>query len=202
VAPVVDGARRAWEVNVAANPRSLRVAAQRGCVATLVTHSTHPIPTRLDVTITSDPSAIAPVRKAVEALAASAGMDDRGVGEVGLCVNEALANVIRHAYGGANNRPIVVAAYCKDDALVVTMRDWGSGVNPASLPPRRREALEPGGLGLICLRRMMTRVEYVPQADGMLLVMSKDLRESGGGGGACCGGGNGDGVTKTECGHE
>jgi serine/threonine-protein kinase RsbW len=172
-----------------------------------VTQSPLPITTRLDLRIASDPSAIAPVRKAVEALATSAGMDDRGVGEVGLCVNEALANVIRHAYAGANDRAIVVGAYCKDDALVVTIRDWGNGVNPASLPPKRYEALEPGGLGMICLRRMMTRVDYKPQADGMLLVMTKDLREPGGGGTACCGAPAGgarkrDGATKTECGHE
>lgn len=169
-----------------------------------MTQSPLPIPTRLDLTIQSDPSAIAPVRKGVEALAASAGMDDRAVGEVGLCVNEALANVIRHAYGGAHDRPIVVRAHCKDGALVVTMRDWGNGVNPASLPPKRYEVLEPGGLGLICLRKMMTRVEYVPQADGgMLLVMTKALREPGG---ACCGGGGGPAgdatARKTECGHE
>ena len=141
-----------------------------------VTQSSLPIPARLDVRIASDPSAIAAVRKAVEALATAAGMDERGVGEVGLCVNEALANVIRHAYAGAHDRPIVVGAYSKDDALVVTIRDWGNGVNPATLPPKPYEALEPGGLGLICMQRMLTRAEYVPQPDGMLLVLAKNLR--------------------------
>jgi len=125
------------------------------------------------MTIKSEPAAIAPVRRAVEALGTSLGLDDRAVGDVGLCVNEALANVIRHAYGGAKDRPIVVAAYCKDDALVVTIRDWGNGVNPASLPPKSYNPYEPGGLGLICLQRMMTRAAYVPQPDGMLLVMTK-----------------------------
>jgi anti-sigma regulatory factor (Ser/Thr protein kinase) len=156
-------------------------------VLTFPLSSSNTIPGRLELTIQSDPACIAGVRRAVEALAAASGMGDAGVGEVGLCVNEALANIIRHAYGGADGRPIVVAAYCQDGALVVTMRDWGNGVNPAALPAKPREELTPGGLGLICLRRMMTRVEFAPQADGMLLVMTKDLRDDRG--------------MKTECGQ-
>ena len=37
------------------------------------------------------------------------------VGDVGLCVNEALANVMRHAYGGATDRPIVIRAWREGD---------------------------------------------------------------------------------------
>jgi anti-sigma regulatory factor (Ser/Thr protein kinase) len=128
----------------------------------------------VDVTIPSDPSAIAAVRRSVEDLAVGIGLDERAVGDVGLCVNEALANVMRHAYGGAADRPILVRAWCEDEALVVTIRDWGNGVNPASLPPKPYNPCEPGGLGLICLQRMMSTVSYVPQGDGgMLLVMTK-----------------------------
>ena len=127
----------------------------------------------MDVTITSDPANIAAVRHAVEGLAVEVGLDECAVGDVGLCVNEALANVMRHAYAGASDRPILVRAWFENDALVVTIRDWGNGVNPASLPPKSYNPYEPGGLGLICLQRMMTRAAYVPQPDGMLLVMTK-----------------------------
>jgi len=129
----------------------------------------------VDVTIPSDPSAIAAVRRAVEDLGVAIGLNECAVGDVGLCVNEALANVMRHAYGGAKDRPIIVTAHCQDGELVVTIRDWGNGVNPATLPPRPYEVLEPGGLGLICMDRMMSHVTYVPQADGMLLIMKKRL---------------------------
>jgi anti-sigma regulatory factor (Ser/Thr protein kinase) len=129
----------------------------------------------MDVTIQSDPSNIAAVRRRVEELALSVGLGEQAVAEVGLCVNEAMANVIRHAYGGAKDRPIAIDAECKDGSLVVRIRDWGNGVNPATLPPRPFDPLKPGGLGLICLRRMMSRVDYIPQGDGMLLVMQKDL---------------------------
>jgi anti-sigma regulatory factor (Ser/Thr protein kinase) len=130
------------------------------------------------LTIQSDPAQIAAVRKATEDIAQAAGLDEQAVAEVGLCVNEALANVIRHAYGGAKDRPIVISAYCQDGGMVVTIRDWGNGVNPASLPPRPYDPLEPGGLGLICLWRMMSQVTYLPQGDGMLLVMKKHKTKS------------------------
>lgn len=121
----------------------------------------------------SDPAQIAPVRKAVERLAADAHFDDRSIGEIGLCVNEALANVIRHAYGGAHDKPIVINVQCHDGELMVTIRDWGNGVNPAQLPVKPHDPFQPGGLGLICLREMLTEVRYEPQSDGMLLVMKK-----------------------------
>ena len=143
-----------------------------------LTSENQPTSTPVDATIRSDPANIAAVRHAVEALAGEVGLDEREVGDVGLCVNEALANVMRHAYGGAADRPIVIRAWREDAAgLVVTIRDWGSGVDPASIPPKPYDPCEPGGLGLICLDRMMTYVSYRPQADGMLLVMTKKKQE-------------------------
>jgi len=140
-----------------------------------LTQPAQPTSPQLNLKIPSDPARIAEVRKSVEQVAVASGLEEQAVAEVGLCVNEALANVIRHAYGGATDQPILVRAHCQDRMLVVTIRDWGNGVNPATLPPKPFDPLEPGGLGLICLRRMMNEVTYVPQGDGggMLLVMKK-----------------------------
>ena len=135
---------------------------------------------RLQTRLSSDPANIAAVRRAIEELCCcKGGLDRDSAAEVGLCVNEALANIMRHAYGGAAGKPIEVTAQCQDDTLVVTIRDWGNGVNPDTLPPRPYDPLEPGGLGLICLRRMMTEVTYVPQRDGMLLIMKKRRASNG-----------------------
>jgi anti-sigma regulatory factor (Ser/Thr protein kinase) len=114
-------------------------------------------------------------------------LDDAACNDVGLVVNEAMANVTRHAYGGATDRPVAVTAEALDDcgcvvpggnpaaarAVRVTFRDWGTGVNPLSLPQRERDPLSPGGLGLICLRQLTDQVEFEPQPDGMRLVIVK-----------------------------
>lgn len=144
---------------------------------TTTTTISHP----MEFMLTSDPVQIAPARKAVEAFAQQVGMSEAAIADVGLCLNEALANVIRHAYANVPDKPIVIRAEYKDDAgesgggeLTVSIRDWGSGRNPAEQKPRPHDPLQPGGLGLICLRSLMDRVAYEPQPDGgMLLVMGK-----------------------------
>jgi len=138
-------------------------------------HQPGPATQRLEERFTSDPANIAPARKAVEALAAAAGFDDKAIGEIGLCVNEAMANVIRHAYGGRTDQPMSITAELIDDAtaLRVTIRDWGSGVNPTDLPLKPHDPYRPGGLGLVCLRSLMDQIEFSEQPDGMLLIMVK-----------------------------
>lgn len=128
----------------------------------------------LRIEVQSDPARLADVRRAVEAYAVRAGLGEAAAGDVGLTVNEALANVIRHAYDGRHDRPVVVTADSDPARLTVTIRDWGNGVNPQDLPRPPRDPTTPGGLGLICLRELMDNVAYAPQPDGgMLLTMTK-----------------------------
>jgi serine/threonine-protein kinase RsbW len=146
----------------------------------------------LRLEVPSDPAVVAGVRREVEAYANKAGFDARAVEDVGLCVNEAMANIIRHAYRGAASRPILITADllpaaaaagtrsdradCGPVRLTVTIRDWGNGFNPSSLPAREHDPCTPGGLGLICLRQLMDTAEFTPQPDGMLLTMTKTKR--------------------------
>ena len=123
--------------------------------------------------ITSDPANLAPVRKAVEDLAGASGFDASAVGDIALCVNEALANVMRHAYGGMKDRPILITAESDADALTVRVRDWGNGVDPSTLPREPYNPLTPGGVGLICLSELLDEMVYTPQPDGMLATLVK-----------------------------
>src|SRR5829696_4741773 len=96
---------------------------------------------RLVLNVTSAPANLGPVRRACEAFCRTHGLEDASTADVGLCVNEAMANVTRHAYGGATDRPVVVTAEPLEPAggggvypgVRITLRDWGSGVNPLSL---------------------------------------------------------------------
>lgn len=128
-----------------------------------------PLPRPLELKLVSDPATLAAARKAVESFAAACGFGEAAVGEIGLCVNEAMANVIRHAYAGRKDRPVHVAARFEHGRLTVTIRDWGSGVDPSRLPQRTYDPLEPGGVGLMCLKRWMDEVTYTPQPDGGML---------------------------------
>lgn len=122
-------------------------------------------------TVSSDPANLAPVRKDVEAFLGAQGIAEAGIANIGLCLNEAMANIIRHAYRGAADRPIKVRAEVEKGRVTLTLRDWGDGRDPSNCPGNN-DPLKPGGLGLHCLRRLMDEVTFTPQPDGMLLTLA------------------------------
>lgn len=121
--------------------------------------------------VTSDPVNLAPVRHAVEEFAAVFGFDSVATAEIGLCINEALANVTRHAYEGATDKPVRIEADFHAGQLLLSVRDWGKGIRPPPKP--RHDPLTPGGLGLVCLNTLMDEIVFLPQPDGMLLRMKR-----------------------------
>src|ERR1051326_2890262 len=66
-------------------------------------------PRALRLRLRSDTAEIAPARRAIEHFAASWGFDAAAQADIGLCANEALANVIRHAYANSKAKPIEVS---------------------------------------------------------------------------------------------
>lgn len=127
---------------------------------------------QLRLKIESHPANLAEVRKAVEAFCHEHGMVGAAADCIGLCVNEAMANVIRHAYAGATDRPIELLVEDVGEQIRITIRDWGSGKLPPDAPVKK-DPLTPGGLGLVCMSRMLDDAVYEPQPDGMLLTLSK-----------------------------
>lgn len=133
---------------------------------------------KLDLKFSSSPANVSTVRKSIEQFCQATGLDATACEEVGLVVNEALANVMRHAYAGAEDRPVEVSVQHKDGGVQIDIRDWGSGVDPTCLCRPEPDPLTPGGIGLICIRRLMDQVRYLPQPDGMLLSMIRTTRGS------------------------
>ena len=121
----------------------------------------------------SNPSHLARMRKLIEQFSGESGLDTAACDEIGLVVNEALANVIRHAYDNAKDRPIEMTAEPLHPGVKITIRDWGNGVNPAKAMQKEKDPMVPGGLGLICIRQLMGDMQFFPQDEGMLLVMTR-----------------------------
>ena len=128
---------------------------------------------RLACAFDSHPAHLAAVRRAVEAFCRTTDLDDAACDELGLVVNEALANVIRHAYAGATDRPVAVTVDRHGRGVRVAIRDWGVGRVPKSTDnPAAADPLKPGGLGLICLKQLTDHVHFEPATDGgMTLVL-------------------------------
>ncbi len=128
--------------------------------------------------IRSDPSELASVRQRVRQQAQAVGFADDEIGRIMLAVDEALANVIRHGYGGRCEEPIDVrieqVRAQGDEAIRVTIRDFGRQIDPPVICGRCLEDVRPGGLGVHIMRAVMDEVTYAPaEGGGMQLVMKK-----------------------------
>ncbi|MGB7160318.1 MAG: ATP-binding protein [Tepidisphaeraceae bacterium] len=129
---------------------------------------------KLEMRIESDPAHLATTRKALEAFTLKCGLGEKAAQDIGLCLNEALANVMRHAYHGQTDRPIMITAeFDAHSVLTVNVRDWGNRVDPSTLPREPYNPHTPGGVGLICLSELLDEMVYTPQPDGMLAMLVK-----------------------------
>jgi anti-anti-sigma factor len=125
----------------------------------------------------SSPAVLAVVRVAIGKFCDVLGFDCPTISGIVLSVDEALTNIIRHAYKGDENHGIEVELSAREGGgLRVSLRDYGPGLRTDQLPVRPAEVLTPGGLGLQIIRHYMDRVDYRPaQGGGTLLVMEKDM---------------------------
>ena len=130
-------------------------------------------PGKLELNFSSSTAHLSTVRRAIEQFSKEAGLETQASEEIGLVVNEALANIIRHAYDGKKDQPVRAAVQRFNGGVKILLRDWGNGVDPSTIPRPEHDPLVPGGLGLMCMRRLMDEVRYEPQRDGMLLVMTR-----------------------------
>jgi anti-sigma regulatory factor (Ser/Thr protein kinase) len=108
------------------------------------------------------------VRATVGEMAATSGFSPGDVRLIVLSVDEAMTNVIRHAYSSEGNRPIhlllrrgrVKSGGALRDALEIRLADRGAPVEAEKLQGRDLEDIRPGGLGLHFIRETMDSVTF------------------------------------------
>jgi serine/threonine-protein kinase RsbW len=123
------------------------------------------------------------VPRAIECVtewAQKAGCDERALYKIQLAVDEACANVVDHAYTGAEPGDIEVSCRLSDRLLTIRVRDWGEGFDLGGVKDPDLEApLEErslGGLGLFLVRQVMDEVQFMSDPEqGNELMMSKRL---------------------------
>ena len=139
------------------------------------------------VSLTSERCELAGARAVVREVAERHGFAKAIVDLIVLAVEEVLANVIRHGYGGRSGEPIEMRFEPVCDGgrrgLRVVVRDYGRQVDPSSIQPRALDEVRAGGLGVHIIRSVMDDVEYsCPHGGGMLLRMVKYLDSEAGAG--------------------
>ena len=115
-------------------------------------------------------------RQAIAGYLEEAGPSTETIHDVILAVDEACANVIRHAFPGEDGQ-YEVCAVMDGDEVRISVEDHGIGFDPDRLEQDWVDADEVSGRGLSIIRAVMTSVdvEHPGPHGGTRLVMRKKL---------------------------
>ena len=80
-----------------------------------------------------------------------------------LAIDEAVANIISHAYHDAPGGRISLSIELAEDSVTVRIRDWGESYDPEKVREPDFGHPEERGYGLYLIRKLMDHVSY--QAD-------------------------------------
>ncbi len=84
-----------------------------------------------------------------------------------ICVAEALNNIVKHAYGGAPDKPISVSLDFFEQRVAITLMDEGCPMPGGKIPETELDfdetdydSLPEGGFGWILIRSQMDAIKY------------------------------------------
>ena len=124
--------------------------------------------------IPSNPKYVSCVRALIEELARKNGFDKTKIEDLKLAINEALANVIEHAYLGQKNRVIFIYMIVTYKNIEVIIKDFGRKVGLDEIKSRPLEEYRDGGLGVFLINNMVDEVVYTSQSTGTELKLIKN----------------------------
>jgi anti-sigma regulatory factor (Ser/Thr protein kinase) len=133
---------------------------------------------RIKFAMPSDPRYLPVVRGAIGSLAAAIGWDDPDCRAIALAIDEALSNVIRHAYHNRCDGLIDLECRESADGLEIILLDKGDAPDQSRICAREIECDQPGGLGTHIIKKVMDRVSYEESPEGNRFVAVKSLRKT------------------------
>ncbi len=139
-----------------------------------------PLNKPIKLSILSAPAHLPVVRAALEELCKEVGFSEDTTGRIILSLDEALSNIIKHAYLGAEDRPIEVEltpiGSNGPQGLQMLLRDYGRTVDRSQIKSRSLHEVRPGGLGVHIMTECMDEINYRAAPDcGTILTMTKKL---------------------------
>ena len=137
-------------------------------------------PRRLEMrfAMPSDPRYLPVVRGAIGPLASAIGWDESECRAIALALDEALANVIRHAYHSRTDGTIELECRETADGLEMILLDKGDAPDRSKICAREMGCDQPGGLGTHIIKKVMDIVSYEELPEGNRFVATKLLRKT------------------------
>ena len=114
----------------------------------------------------SDPENLRLVRRKTSEVLNELGFDEDQRARLVLAVDEAVANVIRHAYAGCCDGRVELSFWLDADAVRIELRDYADPVDPNRIKPRDLSECRPGGLGVNLIDSVMDNWCFRHPVDG------------------------------------
>lgn len=114
------------------------------------------------ITCKSCTSELKRIRHAVASACDTFGMDKQSAAAVVLAIDEACANVIRHSCDYSDKFVIDIQIRRDGDEAVFLLIDDCPPISEKELCPKQNDPLNPGGLGLHLIHRVMDQVRLLP----------------------------------------
>jgi serine/threonine-protein kinase RsbW len=138
----------------------------------------------LKLELRSNPELLCAVRGAVEKLAEKIGFPEPECRSVTRAVDEAMTNIIRHAYRDQRDQPIELACYRAQRAahdepregIEILLKDQGVPADPTKIRGRSLDDVRPGGLGLHYIQESMDVMEFTRSVSTNQLRLVKYLQ--------------------------
>lgn len=128
-------------------------------------------------TIPASTKNLSDVRKFVAQHAISHGFNRQQIADIRLAVDEAITNIIKHAYNGEENHTIEIEVTFKHDRVCIELFDTGTTFNLKTFPqPNIKEKIKQkkrGGMGVYLIHSLMDDVSYGREDDSNKMVMCK-----------------------------
>jgi serine/threonine-protein kinase RsbW len=132
-------------------------------------------PLEIQMRLSSDPRLLAVVRRAVCEFAAVWGFADDQCRSITLAVDEALSNIIRHAYKNRCDREIEMRVQAGGDCLEFVFIDSGEPVDRSKCWAQPLDEIALAGRGTHLIRQIMDEVSYDQVPEGNRLRLKKHL---------------------------
>jgi sigma-B regulation protein RsbU (phosphoserine phosphatase) len=125
--------------------------------------------THVDLEIASDLTELARVRAFVRTFChdlPSPTLDEDHISQLELAVNEAVSNIMRHAYRGRTDQRIQVAADAFADRVCIQLYHFGETFHPEMVKPPAFDGSREGGFGVYLIAQSVDEVRYARDEQG------------------------------------
>jgi len=126
----------------------------------------------------NDLAELAKLSEALDQLGTRYDLSPRTISEVNLALEEIVTNIISYGFDGPGDHRITICLSMEDRQLTSQVEDNGRPFDPLQVAePDVTAALEdrePGGLGILLVRKLMDDVSYSRNGDRNVLLMKKN----------------------------